>query len=46
VLWLLGLDASLQGFDVGWHFLLCLATDDERDEQFADAVPVEVDRDG
>jgi hypothetical protein len=40
VLWLLGLDASLQGFDVGWHFLLRLAADDERDEQSADAVPV------
>jgi hypothetical protein len=36
VLWLPGLDASLQGFDVGWHFLLRLATDDERDKQFAD----------
>src|SRR6202022_1764929 len=46
VLWLWGLDASLQGFDVGWHFLFCLAADDERDEQFADAVPVEVDRYG
>src|SRR6266487_3340458 len=46
VLWLPGLDASLQGFNVGWHFLLCLAADDERDEQLADAVPVEVDRDG
>jgi hypothetical protein len=45
VLWLLGLDALLRGFDVGWHFLLCLAADDERDEQFGDAVPVEVDRD-
>jgi hypothetical protein len=45
VLWLLGLDAPLQGFDVGWHLLLCLATDDERDEQFEDAVPGEVDRD-
>jgi uncharacterized membrane protein YfcA len=46
VLWLLGLDVSLQGLDVGWHFLLRLAADDERDEQSADAVPVEVDRDG
>lgn len=35
MLWLLGLDASLQGFDVSWHFLLCLAADDERDEQRA-----------
>ena len=46
MLWLLGLDASLQGFDVGWHLLVCLATDDEWDEQFANAVPVEVDCDG
>ena len=38
--------ASLHGFGVGWHFLVCLVADDERDEQFADAVPVEVDRDG
>jgi len=46
VLWLLGLDASLQDFDAGGHFLLRVAADDERDEQPADAVTAEVDRDG
>lgn len=43
---LLGFDAAFEGGEVGRHLFLGLVAGQERQEDLADAVPCEADRDG